>query len=231
MKNPERIENKNDSAPVARKGGLRWLAVFAVAVLAASLIGIWAVQKYLLPEAFAPVQLTDTEEKVLDGKIARMERIADHSPAIGPADEDDPEAPELYVEDPARRTIVFTEKEVNALIARNTDLAEKLVINLSDGMASAKLLLPLDADFPILGGKILKVAAGLGLDYLNGKPVVVLKGVSLWGIPLPNAWLGNMKNVDLVKEFGAEKGFWKSFADGIDKIEIREKSLQVRLRE
>lgn len=231
MKNPERIENKNPASPPPGKRGLKWLAVFSVAVLAASLIGIWAVQRYLLPEAFAPVRLTDSEKKVLDGKIARMERIADHPSGTGPADADDFDAPEPYVEDPARRTIVFSEKEVNALIAGNTDLAKELVIDLSDGMASARLLVRLDDTLPLFGGKTLKVAAGLGIDYSNGQPVVMLKGISIWGVPVPNAWLGNMKNVDLVKEFGAEKGFWKSFADGIDKIEIREKSLQIRLRE
>jgi hypothetical protein len=40
-----------------------------------------------------------------------------------------------------------------------------------------------------------------------------------------------LKNVDLVKEFGGDKGFWKSFADGIGKIEIKEKSLLIRLKQ
>ena len=35
------------------------------------------------------------------------------------------------------------------------------------------------------------------MRYANGRPVMVLKGVSVWGVPLPNAWLGNLKNIDL----------------------------------
>ncbi|MDA3898825.1 MAG: hypothetical protein PF482_22010 [Desulfobacteraceae bacterium] len=42
---------------------------------------------------------------------------------------------------------------------------------------------------------------------------------------------GNIKNVDFVKEFGSDTGFWKSFAEGIDKIEIKEKSLLIRLKQ
>jgi hypothetical protein len=155
-----------------------------------------------------------------------MERIGDQSAPV-----DAPVGPEPYVEDPVMRTIVFSEKEVNALIAKNTDLAKKVLIDLSDGLASAKLLLPLNADFPVLGGKTLRVTAGLGIDYSNSRPVIMLKGVSLWGVPLPNAWLGHIKNKDLVKEFGGENGFWKSFADGIEHIEIKDKKLEIKLRE
>jgi hypothetical protein len=43
--------------------------------------------------------------------------------------------------------------------------------------------------------------------------------------------MGNIKNVDLVQEFGNEKGFWKAFADGVDEIEISEGQLRVELKE
>lgn len=83
---------------------------------------------------------------------------------------------------------------------------------------------------PILGGKTLKIAAGLELGYKNRKPVVALKGVSLWGVPIPNAWLGNLKNVDLVHEYGNE-GFWQAFAAGVDNISVGEGRLTVKLKE
>ena len=72
---------------------------------------------------------------------------------------------------------------------KGTDLAERLVIDLADDVASAKLLIDLDPDFPFLGGKTLKVNAGAELAYENSRPIVVLKGVSVWGVPIPNAWL------------------------------------------
>jgi hypothetical protein len=73
--------------------------------------------------------------------------------------------------------------------------------------------------------------AGVELAYQGGKPIVILRGVSIMGVPIPNAWLGNLKNIDLVKEFGTEEGFWKSFAAGVDDIQVREGSLIVKLKE
>ncbi len=98
-------------------------------------------------------------------------------------------------------------------------------------MASAKLLLPMEDDFPVLGGKTLKVTAGLELAYANERPIVVVKGVSIMGVPMPNAWLGGIKNVDLVSEFGGKEGFWKAFADGLDEINVEEKKLLIKLKE
>jgi hypothetical protein len=58
-------------------------------------------------------------------------------------------------------------------------------------------------------GRTLRVNAGVELCFANGRPLVKLKGVSLMGVPIPNAWLGNLKNVDLINEFGANPGFWQ----------------------
>jgi len=88
-----------------------------------------------------------------------------------------------------------------------------------------------DPDAPVLGGKTIKLTAGVEISYADGKPVVVLKGVSVWGVPLPNAWLGGMKNIDLVQEFGTEQGFWQAFADGVEEIEVKEGKVRVRLKE
>ncbi|MBN2254591.1 MAG: arginine N-succinyltransferase, partial [Deltaproteobacteria bacterium] len=142
-----------------------------------------------------------------------------------------PLEPEPYSEDGARREIEFSEREVNAILARNTDLAQKLAIDLSDDLISAKLLVPMEKDFPMLGGKTMRVTAGVKLAYKNSRPVVVLKGISVMGVPVPNAWLGNMKNVDLVREFGTEQGFWKAFADGVEDIHVEDGRLVVKLKE
>ncbi len=40
------------------------------------------------------------------------------------------------------------------------------------------------------------------------------------GMPIPNAWLGNLKNVDLIAEFGGTGGVWKAFADGVEALEF-----------
>ena len=154
--------------------------------------------------------------------------VAARPPAPGAASTLEPEA---YREDPDAREIGLTERELNAALAHNTNLGDRLAIDLADDLASAKLLIPVDPEFPVLGGRTLRVSAGVELQYASGRPVVILRGVSLMGVPIPNAWLGNLKHVDLVERFGETPGFWRAFSDGIDAMEIREGELKLRLRE
>ena len=139
--------------------------------------------------------------------------------------------PQAYSEVGAKREVSLTERELNSLLAKNTDLARKLAIDLSDNLMSAKLLVPVDQDFPVLGGKTLRVTGGLEVAYENDKPIVVLRGVSIMGVPIPNAWLGGMKNIDLVKEFSTSEGFWKAFADGVEDIHVEDGRLKINLKE
>lgn len=203
-------------------------------VIVTSIVTVWLTMMFLFPKEFRPVNLSEREEKVLEEKISRLDTTG-ISDRAGREDSkmkpEKPVKPEKYSEEGANREIRFTEREINGLIANNTNLATRLAIDLSDDLASAKLLIPMEPDFPILGGKTLKVTAGLALKYANGKPVIALRGVSLMGVPVPNAWLGNIKNVDLVKEFGNEAGFWKSFSDGIEDIRVEDGKITVKLRE
>jgi hypothetical protein len=77
----------------------------------------------------------------------------------------------------------------------------------------------------------LRLNLGVILGFEKDRPVVALKGVSLGGIPLPNAWLGNLKNRNLVKEFGAEGGFWKLFSDGVAGLKVQEGHTLIKLKE
>jgi hypothetical protein len=208
--------------------------MLVVATAIATMIAVWAITSYIFPTEIKQVKLSASEEQTLNEKLERLGSLKQSSASNKDADnsvQGDPLKPQPYEENALKREIVLSEKELNALLARNTDLAKKLAIDLSDDLASAKLLLPIDEEFPLLGGKTIKVQAGLELAYADGKPIVMLKGVSIFGVPLPNAWLGNMKNVDLVKEFGDKKGFWNSFAAGIGKIEIAEGKLRIHLKE
>lgn len=202
--------------------------VIGVAVVT-SVLTVWWTTVYLFPKEFKPVKLSEREQTKLESKLKdlKIELRARPAGANKPA-------PVLksqrYSEEGASREVTFTEREINALIANNTDLASKVALDLSKDLVSLRILIPLDPDMPIMGGKTLKGSAGLELAYKNGKPVVILKGVSLWGVPLPNSWLGNLKEVDLVHEFG-NAGFWKSFAAGVDYIEADDEKLVLKLRE
>ena len=202
----------------------------------------WLVKSQLFPKNFEPVELSQAEETALQEKLDAVGLgevfNTDNTAANGQknltteqAQESKDLAPEPYSENPAKRSIALTEKELNAMLANNTNLAQRLVIDLADNLASAKLLVHLDPDFPFLGGKTLKVNAGTEIAFRNDRPIVILKGVSVWGVPIPNAWLGGLKNVDLVNEFGAEEGFWKAFADGIEDVRVAEGQVHIKLKE
>ena len=218
-------EQNDQMQPIEKKSGgcLKGLAVVLAAALIATVCAVLVVKYVFFPSALKPVTLSAKEEKVLTEKIERLNTFSSSNSRTSLK-------PERYSEAGANRTIMFSEKEFNALIAKNTNLADKLAIDFSGDLASMKLLVPLDPDFPILGGKTLKVTAGVELGYLAQKPVVKLRGVSLWGVPVPNAWLGNLKNVDLVNEFGDKDGFWKAFAAGIEEIKVSEGRLEITLK-
>lgn len=242
----DQLQNRPEPQPPLVQGQPSqhsWLKILGITLFAcvvSTLVAFLAAYFYLFPGSFKPVKLSPGEEQVLEQKLERLDAMH-RSPVLhknrhqtGPvsgAEQGQALQLERYSEADAKREIILTERELNALLAKNTDLASKLAIDLSQDLASAKLLIPLDEDLPILGGKTLKVTAGLGLAYRNAKPTVALKGISLWGVPIPNAWLGNMKNVDLVQEFGEEKGFWSAFAEGVEDVEVSEGQLRVKLKE
>jgi hypothetical protein len=88
-----------------------------------------------------------------------------------------------------------------------------------------------EEDFPVLGGTTIRVRAGLALSYAGERPVVILRGVSLMGVPIPSAWLGGYKNIDLVERYGGEAGFWKAFAAGVVRLSVEDGSLSIKLKD
>lgn len=206
---------------------MQTLGIIALAMLITAAGTVFAIKIFLFPAPFEPVTLSAKEEQQLSRKLTIFEGF-EREPEK--AENGKTLAPEAYSEEPDSRKVHFTEREINAMVAKNTDLADKLAIDLAKDMISIKLLIPLDPDFPMLGGKTFKVKAGAELAYKDGRPVVKLKGVSLMGVPMPNSWLGGLKNIDLIKEFGADEGFWKAFADGVESIGVEEGSLKVELK-
>jgi hypothetical protein len=233
------MENKGESisAPVVKKsrfGLLQVMGLVALAVIVTALLTAWWVKRYVYASKFTPTVLSAKEQTALDAKLAKLEATANRD-TLGTKkrrhDKSPPLEPEAYTEKGARREISLTEKELNALIANNPEVAQRVAIDLSESLVSVLLVVPMDEEIPILGGKTLRLNLGVILGFEDESPVVALKGVSLGGIPLPNAWLGNLKNINLVKEFGAEGGFWKLFSDGVAGLKVREGHILIRLKE
>ena len=227
----------NEDSAESRRGfsGAQVALFVLVAMLLTAGLSYWVFRTYIHPSDFKPVVLSEGEQETLDAKLSMLgvnpRELLPNAPRAETFDASGRLIPEKYSEDPAKRDVRMSERELNAIIASNPELASRLAVDLSDDLASARLLIPIDPDFPVMGGRILRVNAGLELAYREERPVVRLRGVSLMGVPLPNAWLGNLKNVDLVEQYGSGPGFWSAFSAGIDLFEIREGQLHIKLRE
>ena len=229
-------------------GALKTFLIVLLAIFIAIVAGAWVVKKYIFPTELEPVALTQQEKVEVNAKLKKLGYQGDGlvvesgAPASGSDqgstpgnedrfDEDGRLIPEAYSEAGASREVRFSEKELNGMLAANPEMAERLAVDLSDNMASAKLLIPVPEDFPVMAGQTMKINAGVEMAFINGRPSVVLKGVSLWGVPVPNAWLGNLKNVDLISQFGDQDGFWKAFANGIETLQVQDGELYIKLKE
>ena len=253
----EILMNDVATQPDSKKGfsGQQVFLIVLLTLIVAIVLTYFVLQRYLFAKEFKPVSLTQNETVVLHEKLQALGFQPEALPASTESEKksgwgfdkkkesgkeqaevnqdgaNQPLTPEPYKEDASKREINFTEKELNAMLAKNTDMANRVAIDLSSDLASAKMLIPMDPDFPFIGGKTLRVNTGLGLSFANDRPIVILKGVSIMGVPIPNAWLGNLKNVDLVSEFGLESGFWKTFAAGVEYINVQDSKLQIKLKE
>lgn len=217
-------DNQPESAVIkAQPNGWRIFGIVIITIVLTVAVTYWLVTTWLFPADFKPVVLNTQQQITLEQKMQRL--------GIRPEGTQQILQPEPYSEANASREIEFSERELNALVARNTDLANKLAIDLSENLVSANLLVDVDPDFPMLGGKTIKVTGGMELRLINGKPSAVFRGISIWGVPLPDAWLGNMRNIDLVQQFGTTGGFWQAINDGIEMIQVDEGRLVIKLKE
>lgn len=229
------MNDTEKTAPAKRFSGKQVLLFVLVAVLVTAGLSIWLIRTYIQPADFRPVSLSAREQAKLDVKLQQIgvdpRAVLPDAKREEKIDMEGRLAPEKYSENADKREIRMSERELNALIANNPELARRFAVDLSDNLASAKLLIPVDPGMPVLGGRILRVNAGIEMAYRDNRPVVKLRGVSIMGVPVPNAWLGNLKNVDLVEQFGTGPGFWNSFAAGVDLIEVVDGQLHIKLKE
>ncbi len=234
MDSPSSVNNVVQ--PKRRMGCLSVIGLMLLTVVISVAVTVWVLNVYLFPKRFEPVELSSGEQQILQQKLSVFEAWGAQSASRTKVETDQIEQagtlqPVPYSEEGADRTLSLTERELNAIVAKNTDLAGKLAIDLSDNLVSARLRIPMDPDFPFFGGKMLKARAGVEIKFVQQRPIVVLKGVSVMGVPVPNDWMGGIKNIDLVKHFGQTEGFWKSLSGGVEYIEVNDGELRIKLKE
>ena len=224
---------KNTQEKKKAMGFFSIMGIILITILMSVGVTVWIINSYIFPKRFNPVVLTQKEVRVLDKKLRFFSGFGSSTHSTDTSTKSQKESkltPEKYSEG-KNREVVLTERELNSLLNNNTDLSDKLAIDLSKDLLSVKLLIPLDQDLPAIGGKTIKVLAGMELTFENSHPIVILKGVSVMGVPVPNAWLGGLKNIDLIQEYGQDEGFWKAFSDGVEEMRVEEGRFKIKLKE
>jgi hypothetical protein len=218
-----------ESAPAPLQNRTNWkrkllitvCVLFGVFGLTAASATFWY-QYNFHASPFKPVALTTGEQQTLDAKMAVLGGKA-------PAQELPVPAPS----DPAK-TIVLNEREINGWL-KEQGLAETVKFSIRNGGIAATILAPVEQDVPMFGGHTvrLQVAFNTKLDD-HRRFALSLADVSVGGISLPNAWLGNVKGINLLaqSEDGAtENPLLEGFAAGIKDFQVRDGELRMVLND
>lgn len=195
--------------PIDGTKGRRWFPIAAVIVFLIILIaGAGAYYWYNRP--IKPVELSARENAEIGEKIEAINGT--------------PEAPSY---EPGEKEITFTERELNGLLNGNTNLGESLKLTLDDNEIHARIETDMDDQLPVVGGKRLKVRARFLVREENGSPSLELDDVTVWGVSLPNEWLGGLKGKDLLGDiFGTTGGL-----NGVRELRIERGRLVIKLED
>ena len=194
--------------PARKKFSTLPVAIILILLLAGGVGGAY----FWYNRPIKPVELSQQEAKAVEAKIGSLEAV--------------PGEPE-YV--PGSKEIILTERELNGLLNRNTNLGDKLKLTLATDEIHARIETDMDGDLPVVGGKKLKAKARFLVKSVEGKPSLVLDDLTVWGASLPNDWLGGMKGKDLLGEiFGSVGGGGLS---GVEELRIERGRLVIRLAE
>jgi len=193
-------------APATRKNSclIKGLVVLALVILL--LLGLW----WWHNRPIQPVVLSQKEKEVVAEKVESIQK---------------PEDPKY---EKGTKEIVLTERELNGLLNENTSLGKSVSFELATNAIHARVETDLDPDLPLIGGKHLKARARFLVGKEPGKPAFVLDDVTVWGVSLPNDWLGGLKGHDLLGEtIGGKNGK----IAGVEEFRVETGKLVIRLKE
>jgi hypothetical protein len=192
--------------PIQRKNSCLFRGLVVAAVVALILGGLW----WWYNRPIQPVQLSAGEMAVVEQKVEAIQKPAEPEYQKG------------------SREIILTERELNGLLNENTTLGKSVSFQLATNAIHARVEADLDPDMPVFGGKRLKARARFRVGDEPGKPAFIIDDVTVWGISLPNDWLGGLKGQDLLGEaIGASGGKFP----GVEEFRVEPGKLTIRLKE
>lgn len=178
----------------------------------------WWVKHNIYASALKPVALTQTEQADLNSKL---HVLGQQAPTAAPVD------PEI-----AKRTLTISEREINAFLSEQ-GLGEQVKVEFTQGGAAATVLVPVEKDAPLIGGTTLRLRFAFGAKMDSSKHFAFsLNDISVGGVPMPNAWLGNLKGLNLLAESPLQSDpAVKGFLAGIRDFKIDSGVMRIVLNE
>ncbi|MBK1829493.1 hypothetical protein JIN77_02050 [Verrucomicrobiaceae bacterium R5-34] len=192
----------------ARTGGKR-KTLLVIGVVALLLVSAGAAYYWWSNRPIQPVVLDQQEQRLLDEKV---------------------EAVQERSYEPGGKTLVLTEKEVNALFHDNTGLGDKVRFELANQAIHARIRTDLDEEIPVVGGRTLKAKARFKLTDDQNNPAIILDDLTVWGLSLPNAWLADIKGKNLIGELGLNLSN-NRLAEGVQDIDVDHGKITITLAE
>ncbi len=180
----------------------------------------WLVKRNVFASPFKPVALTAAESAVLTDKVAALKQAAE-APAQAPVD------PEV-----AKRTLTLSEKEINAFLQQQ-GAGEQVKVALRDGGATATFLIPVGEGAEVGKGMTLRISASIDARMDDTRKFkLAITDVSVAGVPLPNAWLGGVKGLNLFNDQTlTDEPAVKAFVAGIRDFKLESGLLRIVLNE
>jgi len=178
--------------------------VFALLMVSAGAAYYWWSNRPISPEI-----LDQQEQLALDKKVATVQERTYEA---------------------GGKTLVLTEKEINALFHQNTGMGDQVRFELANSAVHARIRTELDEDIPVLGGRMLKAKARFKLSDDQGNPAIILDDLTVWGLSLPNAWLAELKGKNLISHLGIDLSE-NQIAKGVKDIEVDHGKITIQLAE
>lgn len=199
-------DSQSIATPPRRRSSCLVTGLAGLVVIAVVVMGVW----WWHNRPIRPVELSAREKAVVAEKLAAIRQPAE---------------PEY---EKGGKEIVLTERELNGLLNQNTALGKSVSFELATNEVHARVETDLDPNLPLVGGKHLKARARFLVSKTPGKAGLVLDDVTVWGISLPNDWLGGLKGHDLLGEmFGGKDGG----IAGVEEFKVEPGRLVIRLAE
>jgi hypothetical protein len=239
------METPSATPPPSARQGLSTrqilLIVFGSILLISALVSAAVIgwfQYNFNPAPMQPVVLSEVEKQAFTTKLSAfgdpaLTPVTLKFPASGPTSAPASSAtPAPTV--PAgleNKTIILTEREVNAYLA-SQNLGEHIQVSFGEGRVITAIIVEVPPDFPILPGQKVRarITFGTGLTPQH-KLSLVFNDLHVGGISLPNAWLGDLKGVDLIAENLQRDPTLQRFLSGIRSLEIHPEGARVILNE